>query len=41
VSFAYLLVWYWDPTFLTLFAFLGLCVSVADYLGPKIITKVS
>lgn len=40
VSFAYLLVWYWDPTFLTLFAFLGLCVSVADYLGPKIITKV-
>lgn len=40
VSFIYLLVWYWDPTMLTLFAFTGLFISLADYLGPKIIAKV-
>ena len=40
VSLIYLVVWYWDPTMLTLFAFTGLFISLADYLGPKIVAKV-
>ena len=41
VSFFYLFVWYWDPTLITFLAFSGLFLSLADYIGPKIIHQVS
>ena len=37
---AFLFIWYWDPTLLTFFAFMGLIVTLTDYLGPKIISQV-
>jgi len=37
---AFFFIWYWDPTLLTFFAFMGLLVTLTDYLGPKIITQV-
>ena len=37
---AFLFVWYWDPTLLTFFAFMGLLVTLADYAGPRIINQV-
>ena len=37
----YLLIWAWDPTFITFVAFSGLFLAVADYVGPKIINQVS
>jgi len=40
VSFFYLFVWYWDPTLITFLAFSGLFLSLADYIGPKIIHQV-
>ena len=40
VSTFYLFVWYWDPTLITFLAFTGLFMTVADYLGPKIISQV-
>merc|ERR1712029_975151 len=33
-------VWYWDPTLLTFIAFLGLMITLLDYLGPKITSQV-
>jgi hypothetical protein len=36
----YLFVWYWDPTLITFIAFTGLFLTLADYLGPKIINQV-
>jgi len=35
----FLFVWYWDPTLLTFFAFMGLIVTLTDYLGPRIINQ--
>lgn len=37
---SFLFIWYWDPTLLTFIAFMGLMVTLADFLGPKIINKV-
>ena len=37
---AFFFIWYWDPTLLTFFAFMGLLVTLTDYLGPRIITQV-
>lgn len=37
---AFLFIWYWDPTLLTFFAFMGLVVTLTDYLGPRIISQV-
>ena len=37
---AFMFIWYWDPTLLTFFAFMGLIVTLADYAGPKIINQV-
>jgi len=37
---AFLWVWYWDPTLLTFIAFLGLMITLLDYLGPKITSQV-
>ena len=36
----YLAVWYWDPTLVTFIAFSGLFLTLADYVGPKIINQV-
>ena len=36
----YLAVWYWDPTLVTFVAFSGLFLTLADYVGPKIINQV-
>ena len=36
----YMAVWYWDPTLVTFVAFSGLFVTMADFLGPKIINQV-
>ena len=41
LSAAFFFIWYWDPTLLTFFAFMGLIVILTDYLGPKIINQVS
>ena len=38
---AFFFIWYWDPTLLTFFAFMGLLVTLTDYLGPRIITQVT
>jgi len=37
---AFTFIWYWDPTLLTFFAFMGLIVTLTDYLGPKIINQI-
>ena len=37
---AFLFIWYWDPTLLTFFAFMGLVVTLTDYAGPKIVNQV-
>ena len=37
---AFLFIWYWDPTLLTFFAFMGLMVTLTDYAGPRIINQV-
>ena len=37
VTLFYLSVWYWDPTLITFLAFSGLFLSMADYVGPKIL----
>jgi len=36
---AFFFIWYWDPTLLSFFAFMGLLVTLTDYLGPKIISQ--
>lgn len=36
----FLFVWYWDPTLLSLFAMTGLFITLADFIGPKIIAQV-
>jgi len=36
----YLAVWYWDPTLVTFVAFSGLFLTLADYVGPKIINQI-
>ena len=41
VTLFYLIIWYWDPTLITFLAFSGLFFSMADYIGPKIISQVS
>ena len=41
VTLFYTLVWYWDPTLITFIAFSGLFLSMADYIGPKIINQVA
>ena len=41
LSAAFLFIWYWDPTLLTFFAFMGLLVTLTDYVGPRIINQVS
>ena len=41
VTNVFLSIWYWDPTLVTFLAFSGLVVTMADYLGPKIINQVS
>merc|ERR1712127_247944 len=33
-------VWYLDPTLVTLLSLIGLFLSLADYLGPKILDKI-
>ena len=33
--------WYWDPTLITFIAFLGLCLTLCDFIGPKILGQVS
>ena len=40
VTVFYMAVWYWDPTLVTFIAFSGLFVTMADFLGPKIINQV-
>lgn len=35
----FLTVWYLDPSLMTLLASLGLLLTLADYLGPKILDK--
>lgn len=40
LSLQFLTVWYWDMTLLTILALTGLCLTLADYLGPKIMDKV-
>jgi len=40
VTSAFLLVWWWDPTLLTFLAAMGLLLTLADYLGPKIAAQV-
>jgi hypothetical protein len=40
VTLFYAFVWYWDPTLITFLAFSGLFLSMADYIGPKIINQV-
>jgi len=40
VTLFYLIVWYWDPTLITFLAFSGLFLSMADYIGPKIINQI-
>jgi len=40
LSAVFLFIWYWDPTLLTFFAFMGLLVTLTDYVGPKIISQV-
>jgi len=40
LSAAFFFIWYWDPTLLTFFAFMGLIVTLTDYLGPKIINQI-
>jgi len=37
---AFLFIWYWDPTLLTFFAFMGLVVTLTDYAGPKIVNQI-
>lgn len=37
---AFLFIWYWDPTLLTFFAFMGLLVTLTDYAGPKIVNQI-
>jgi len=37
---AFFFIWYWDPTLLTFFAFMGLLVTLTDYLGPRIINQI-
>jgi len=32
--------WYWDPTLITFFAFLGLCLTLCDFIGPKILGQI-
>ena len=41
VTLFYAFVWYWDPTLITFLAFSGLFLSMADYIGPKIINQVA
>ena len=40
VTLLYLSVWYWEPTLITFLAFSGLLLSMADWVGPKIIELV-
>lgn len=40
VTAKFIFVWYWDPTLITLLAFSGLFLTLADYLGPRIINQV-
>ena len=40
LTFNFLFVWYWDPTLLTLLAVTGLFLTLADYVGPKIMAQV-
>jgi len=35
----FLTVWYMDPSLVTLLAIIGLILTLADYLGPKILNK--
>ena len=32
--------WYWDPTLITFFALMGLCLTLCDFIGPKILGQV-
>ncbi len=36
----FLFVWWWDPTLLSLLATTGFFLTLADYLGPKILAQV-
>ena len=40
LTFKFIFVWYWDPTLLTLLAMTGLFLTLADYIGPKIMAQV-
>lgn len=37
---SFLTIWYLDPSLVTLLAFLGLFLTLADYLGPKILDMI-
>jgi len=40
VTLIYLLVWYMDLSLLTLISLLGLFITLADYLGPRVLDKI-
>lgn len=41
LTFKFLFIWYWDPTLLSFIAMSGLMLTLADYIGPKVLGQVS
>ncbi len=41
VTFKFLLIWWWDPTLLSLLAVTGIALTLVDFIGPKIMAQVS